>query len=161
MTEREELLRLIRGAAYKEPADGTAESAWNAALEHIEEGLSLLPTVAQAAVTPIKAPGNDQLSKLWNAGTGGGVREAVAKVLKTNNWPVYWTQDDNGLEENEYVEFVQEVLAALSPPAPDVVRALENIASFNITPDTGYSVAQAMRRTAQLALAPPDAGDRQ
>ncbi len=43
-----------------------------------------------------------------------------------------------------------------SSPTPQIAggvrEALEDIASFNITPDTGYSVAQAMRRTAQLAL---------
>lgn len=41
------------------------------------------------------------------------IKKAVKEVLSELKWPVYTTQDDNGLEEYEYVEFVEEVLAKI------------------------------------------------
>ncbi len=35
---------------------------------------------------------------------------AIKQVLDEGVWPVYKTDDDNGLEEEEYVQFVSEVL---------------------------------------------------
>ncbi len=43
-------------------------------------------------------------------------------------------------------------IAALKSRVEELTKALEEIASFDITPDTGYSVAQAMRRTAAMSL---------
>lgn len=43
--------------------------------------------------------------------------EAVRKILRAGKWPEYRTEDDRGLEEDEYVEFVQDVLAALRSAA--------------------------------------------
>lgn len=45
----------------------------------------------------------------------GQIEVAVRKVLDEGVWPVYETQDDNGLEEKEYVDFVLEVLAKIGP----------------------------------------------
>jgi ABC-type branched-subunit amino acid transport system substrate-binding protein len=50
-------------------------------------------------------------------------REAVSKVVKhllynddrERDYPVYRTQDDNGLEQSQYVDFAMDVLAALTP----------------------------------------------
>lgn len=42
------------------------------------------------------------------------VSKAVRFVLKDGKWPVYRTQDDSGLEEPEYVDFVIDVIAALT-----------------------------------------------
>ena len=54
------------------------------------------------------------------------IKEAVAKVLATNSWPICRTYDDAGLDEDGYVEFCTEVFAALSHPPeasrPDVCR---------------------------------------
>ena len=44
------------------------------------------------------------------------VQNAVEKVLNTNEWPIFKTQDDNGLEESEYFEFAMAVLRQLSRP---------------------------------------------
>lgn len=41
------------------------------------------------------------------------IKKAVKEVLNELKWPIYITQDDNGLEECEYIEFVQEVLAKI------------------------------------------------
>jgi hypothetical protein len=41
------------------------------------------------------------------------IQKAVDEVLKTNEWPIYRTQDDNGLEAHEYFEFVKAVLRKL------------------------------------------------
>lgn len=38
------------------------------------------------------------------------IKKAVKEVLSELKWPIYTTQDDDRLEEDEYVEFVQEVL---------------------------------------------------
>jgi hypothetical protein len=40
---REEVLELIRSAYYAEPIHSTAESAWNAALDHIETAIGAKP----------------------------------------------------------------------------------------------------------------------
>lgn len=41
------------------------------------------------------------------------VQKAVDEVLNTNEWPIYKTQDDNGLEESEYLEFALAVCRKL------------------------------------------------
>lgn len=37
------------------------------------------------------------------------IQKAVDEVLNTNEWPIYKTQDDNGLEQHEYFEFARAV----------------------------------------------------
>lgn len=39
----------------------------------------------------------------------GKVQKAVDEILNENVWPIYKTQDDNGLEEHEYFEFAMAV----------------------------------------------------
>jgi hypothetical protein len=41
------------------------------------------------------------------------IQKAVDEVLNTNEWPIYRTQDDNGLEAHEYFEFAKAVLRKL------------------------------------------------
>lgn len=41
------------------------------------------------------------------------VEEAVDQVLSENEFPIYQTQDDNGLDPREYKQFVLAVLARL------------------------------------------------
>jgi hypothetical protein len=45
------------------------------------------------------------------------VKNAVEELLNTNEWPIYRTQDDNGLDEHEYFEFVRDVLRKLGTVA--------------------------------------------
>lgn len=35
------------------------------------------------------------------------VQKAVDEILNTNEWPIYKTDDDSGLEQSEYFEFVR------------------------------------------------------
>lgn len=50
------------------------------------------------------------------------VQKAVDEVLNTNEWPIYKTEDDRGLEQSEYYEFavavVRKVLASSTDPNP-------------------------------------------
>ncbi len=46
------------------------------------------------------------------------IKEAVSKILKKGVWPEYRTEDDRGLEVDEYVDFILEVQAALARPNP-------------------------------------------
>jgi hypothetical protein len=41
------------------------------------------------------------------------IQKAVDEVLKTHEWPIYRTQDDNGLEAYEYFEFAMAVIRKL------------------------------------------------
>jgi hypothetical protein len=41
------------------------------------------------------------------------IQKAVDEILKTNEWPIYRTQDDNGLEAHEYFEFAKAVIRKL------------------------------------------------
>lgn len=41
------------------------------------------------------------------------IKKAVKELLKEGKWPIYQTQDDSGLEECDYIEFVQDVLAKI------------------------------------------------
>jgi hypothetical protein len=42
------------------------------------------------------------------------IEVAVKKVLNEGIWPIYQTQDDNGLEIEEYITFVTQVLNMIS-----------------------------------------------
>lgn len=41
------------------------------------------------------------------------IQKATDEVLNTNEWPIYKTQDDMGLEQNDYFEFVRAVCRKL------------------------------------------------
>jgi hypothetical protein len=41
------------------------------------------------------------------------IQAAVKAVLKEGIWPIYSSEDDRGLEEDEYVEFVTDVIRRL------------------------------------------------
>jgi ribose 5-phosphate isomerase RpiB len=45
------------------------------------------------------------------------IEKAVAQLLAEGKWPIYDTYDDAGLEQHEYVQFVQEVLAEIKREA--------------------------------------------
>jgi len=51
------------------------------------------------------------------------VTEAVKNVLATDNWPIYRTQDDNGLEYDQYLEFALAVFAAAATARTPVQAA--------------------------------------
>ena len=75
---------------------------------------------------------------------GRGDREAIARIIAEVMGPS---------AANKSANEVADAILALSPPSPDVAReALEQIASLAITPDTGASIAMAMRRIAEAAL---------
>lgn len=38
------------------------------------------------------------------------VQKSIDEVLGTNEWPIFKMQDDRGLEESEYFEFVMTVV---------------------------------------------------
>lgn len=38
------------------------------------------------------------------------VQKAVDEILNTNEWPIFRVEDDAGLEESEYFEFVMAVV---------------------------------------------------
>lgn len=48
-----------------------------------------------------------------NAISYAAIQKAVTDVLATNNWPIHRTYDDAGLEEEEYVIFVAEVITKI------------------------------------------------
>jgi hypothetical protein len=45
--------------------------------------------------------------------TENEIQKAVDEVLNTNEWPIYKTQDDNGLEESEYFCFARQIIRKL------------------------------------------------
>lgn len=47
------------------------------------------------------------------------IKNAVNSVLQTGIWPIYRTQDDNGLERDEYFQFVRDVIRKLGLIVPD------------------------------------------
>lgn len=53
------------------------------------------------------------------------IKKAVAALLKEGKWPIFYTQDDRGLEEEEYAEFVGEVLARCHTDQPTLPMASE------------------------------------
>lgn len=47
------------------------------------------------------------------------IKNAVEAVLDTNNWPIYKTEDDRGLEDDEYYAFVCAVIRKLGLTVPE------------------------------------------
>jgi hypothetical protein len=41
------------------------------------------------------------------------IQKVVDEVLNTNEWPIYKTDDDRGLEQSEYFEFARAVCRKL------------------------------------------------
>lgn len=107
----------------------------------------------------------EQKNTAWNCYLFGalprvpGVQPSAREALETIEAQLYEMRSLKGWRMNLIRESLATLKAALAngQPTSGVREALEEIAAFNITPDTGYSVAQAMRRTAEavLAAAPP------
>lgn len=65
-----------------------------------------------------------------------------------------WFGRNHNFADATFVDYgAADAFAVAAANLPELVKALEYIAQRSITPDSGYSVAQDMRRTAEAALA--------
>jgi hypothetical protein len=79
------------------------------AVDHLDEGYCVIPSglIRQAAALLSAASAPSQAGESER----DTIAMAVSKVLDEKIWPVCHMEDDRGLEEEEYVDFVIEVLA--------------------------------------------------
>lgn len=90
----------------------------------------------------VVTPGRDELER------------AVGEVLAKNVWPVYRSEDDRGLERDEYVSFVQEVFARIAAkPADEGVREEPEAIAARICEKIWSKKYQTLRTMEKVSIA--------